>query len=113
MRSFWKIAVPACVAVIGGAATTWQIYRAKANELKLAQDATVCRLGAEQGDAKAQANLGHMYSHGQGVPQDYAEALRWYRKAAEQGDANGQDGLASMYSHGRGVPQDYAETISS
>jgi TPR repeat protein len=52
-----------------------------------------------------------MYSHGPGVPQDYAEALRWYRKAAEQGDANRQDGLASMYSHGRGVPQDYAEAV--
>ncbi len=40
---------------------------------------------AEQGDAKAQFNLGIMYSNGQGVPQDYAEALQWYRKAAIQG----------------------------
>ena len=39
---------------------------------------------AEQGDAGAQNNLGFMYSEGKGVPQDYAEAARWYRMAAEQ-----------------------------
>ncbi len=42
---------------------------------------------AKQGDADAQYNLVIMYSSGEGVPQDYAEAVRWYRKAAEQGDA--------------------------
>ena len=26
-----------------------------------------------------------MYDNGQGVPQDYAQALTWYRKAADQG----------------------------
>ena len=31
---------------------------------------------AAQGDAKAQFNLGIMYTRGQGVPQDYAEALK-------------------------------------
>ena len=40
---------------------------------------------AEQGDAAAQYNLGLMYDNGQGVPQDYAEAVKWYRLAAEQG----------------------------
>ena len=44
-------------------------------------------LKAEQGDAVAQFNLGVKYDNGQGVPQDYAEAVKWYRKAAEQGDA--------------------------
>ncbi len=39
---------------------------------------------AEQGDANAQFNLGVMYDKGQGVPQDYAEAVKWYRKAVEQ-----------------------------
>ena len=40
---------------------------------------------AEQGDAEAQTSLGLMYDNGKGVPQDYAEAVKWYRKAAEQG----------------------------
>lgn len=36
---------------------------------------------AEQGDATAQTWLGVMYDEGKGVPQDYAEAVRWYRLA--------------------------------
>jgi TPR repeat protein len=64
---------------------------------------------AEQGDAFAQYNLALIYSKGQGVPQDYAEAAKWYRKAAEQGDADAQYNLALFYYNGQGVPQDYAE----
>ena len=30
---------------------------------------------------------------GQGVPQDYAEAVKWYRLAAEQGNADAQYNL--------------------
>ena len=39
---------------------------------------------AEKGDASAQYLLAGRYDRGQGVPQDYSEAARWYRKAAEQ-----------------------------
>ncbi len=63
---------------------------------------------AEQGNAKAQFNLGVMYRNGEGVPQDDAKAARWYSKAAEQGDANAQNNLGVMYRIGLGVPQDYA-----
>ena len=45
---------------------------------------------AEQGYAGAQHNLGYMYSKGLGVPENDAEAVKWYRKAAEQGFAPGQ-----------------------
>ncbi|MDA0221360.1 MAG: tetratricopeptide repeat protein, partial [Proteobacteria bacterium] len=41
---------------------------------------------AEQGNAYAQSILGVMYYEGTGVPQDYAEAVRWYRLAADQGN---------------------------
>jgi uncharacterized protein len=50
-----------------------------------------------------------MYFNGQGVRQNYAEAVKWYRKAAEQGYAWAQYNLGFMYFHGQGVPQDYAE----
>ena len=43
---------------------------------------------AKQGDATAQNNLGLMYGEGQGVPQDYKTAHKWYRLAAEQGNAS-------------------------
>ena len=45
----------------------------------------------------------------EGVPQDDAEAVRWYRLAADQGRASAQNNLGGMYSNGRGVPQDAAE----
>ena len=61
---------------------------------------------AEQGVAEAQYNLGVMYAYGQGVRQDYAEAVRWYRKAAEQGYAEAQYHLGGMYHNGQGVHQD-------
>ncbi|MDA1306902.1 MAG: sel1 repeat family protein, partial [Acidobacteria bacterium] len=44
-----------------------------------------------------------------GVPQDYVEAVAWYRKAADQGDAAAQYNLGAMYFKGEGVPQDYVE----
>ena len=40
---------------------------------------------AKQGHIVAQYYLGLMYDEGQGVNQDYAEALKWYRRAAERG----------------------------
>ncbi len=50
---------------------------------------------ADQGDASAQFNLGIMCGHGEGVPQDYAEAAKWYRLAAEQGNVKAQFKLGS------------------
>ena len=52
-----------------------------------------------------------MYDNGQGVPQDYAEAVKWYRLAAEQGDVAAQYNLGIMYDNGDGVPQDYKEAV--
>src|SRR5262245_17435394 len=71
--------------------------------------AAACHRLAEQGDARAQFVLGVMYDFGEGVPQDYAEAMRWFRKAADQHLAAAQFGIGSMYDNGQGVPQDYAE----
>jgi hypothetical protein len=72
-------------------------------------DATDIRKLAERGVAPAQCNLGYIYNNGEGVPQDYKEAVRWFRKAAEQGYAEAQDMLGLMYYMGHGVPRDYKE----
>jgi TPR repeat protein len=45
------------------------------------------------------------------VPQDYAEALKWYGLAAARGDALAQYNLGVMYDKGKGAPQDYAEAL--
>lgn len=39
---------------------------------------------AEQGDEFAQSNLGIIYENGIGVPQDYKEAVKWYRLHKQQ-----------------------------
>ena len=61
---------------------------------------------AEQGEAKAQFNLGIMYERGQGVLQDYKTAVKWYTLSAEQGYADAQNNLGVMYAFGRGVIED-------
>ena len=66
---------------------------------------------AAAGDAKAQYNLGVIYDHGKGVPEDDAEAAKWFRLAAEQGDAMAQFNLGLMYSNGEGVPNNDAEAV--
>ena len=53
-----------------------------------------------------------MYAFGDGVPENDAEAVKWYRKAADQGDASGQYNLALMYDNGDGVPEDDAEAVA-
>ena len=63
-------------------------------------------LAAEQGVDRAQLYLGYMYSEGQGVLQDYAEAVKWWRLAAEQGHASAQYFLGIKYKYGQGVLQD-------
>jgi TPR repeat protein len=43
---------------------------------------------ANNGDAKAQYNLGVMYDNGTGVPQDYKEAYVWFSIAKANGYEN-------------------------
>ena len=55
-----------------------------------------------------------MYAEGRGVPQDDAEAARWYLGAAEGhrrpgGAPQVQVKLGEIYNFGRGVTQDYVE----
>ena len=66
---------------------------------------------AEKGDAEAQFTLGRRYEKGDGRAQDYAGAVKWYRKAAEQGNAVAENNLGAIYYKGEGVPQDYIEAL--
>ena len=56
-----------------------------------AQDIEDWRKRAKQGDVLLQSALGAIYYEGKVVPQDYAEAEKWFRMAADQGDDTGQD----------------------
>ena len=46
-----------------------------------------------------------------GVPENNAEAARWYRLAAAQGNALAQYNLGDKYKNGAGVPKDNAEAV--
>ena len=61
--------------------------------------------------AAAQDSLGIMYDLGEGVPEDNAEAARWYHLAAVQGNAHAQFSLGILYATGAGVPKDNAEAV--
>ncbi|MGQ0658272.1 MAG: tetratricopeptide repeat protein [Chromatiales bacterium] len=54
----------------------------------------------------AQRFLAEMYAKGQGVEQNYPQAVKWYRGAAEKGVDAAQYKLGLMYRDGQGVPQD-------
>ena len=51
---------------------------------------------AEAGNAQAQTALGEMYLYGKGVPQNFAEAAKWYRLAAESGHTEAQNTLGKI-----------------
>jgi len=52
---------------------------------------------AEGGDVAMQLLVGSIYDYGQGVPQDDAEAVKWYERAAMQGSVKGQYQAGSVY----------------
>ena len=72
-------------------------------------DRTGYRKAAERGDADAQNNLGASYANGNGVPQNYALAVKWYGKSAKQNNSMAQKNLGVCYFNGQGVPQDFVE----
>ena len=67
---------------------------------------------ADQGDADAQYYLGLMYSEGYGLPQNYSEAVKWWKLAAQKGGGYSFVNLGKAYETGRGVQQDYQEAIN-
>jgi len=56
-----------------------------------------CRSGSRRGAVRPRCQLRRR----RGVPQDDAEAAKWYRKAADQGHANAQFNLGLYYDLGR------------
>ena len=55
--------------------------------------------------------LGHAYTNGQGVEQDYVQAMEWFEKAADLGSSTSMNWVGYMYENGQGVEQDYAKAV--
>ncbi len=76
-------------------------------EMLEAQSVRRARDAANRPKPHPHYTLGRSYFKGDGVPQDYKEAMKWFMSAAEQGDANAHSTLGFMYGTGEGVLQDY------
>jgi TPR repeat protein len=74
-------------------------------------DANGLQLLAERGNPVAANNLGVMYANGNKVPQDFAEAKKWYLFASEHGNPAGEFNLGIAYEKGQGTPIDLPEAI--
>ena len=57
-------------------------------------------------------NEGKKYYYGNGVTQDYKQAVSWYQKAAENGNVSAMINLGYCYKKGKGVFQDYEHAVS-
>lgn len=66
---------------------------------------------AENGDARAQFNLGQLYEQGKGVNQNFQQAMRWYRLSAVQGNSWAQYNVGQMYEDGLVVERSYVRAL--
>ncbi|MGY8672134.1 MAG: tetratricopeptide repeat protein, partial [Verrucomicrobiia bacterium] len=64
---------------------------------------------AVKGDPESQYELALLYSSGQGVTQDYIEAVKWFKSSAEAGHAEAQNALGLCYDQGTGCNQNSAK----
>ena len=67
---------------------------------------------AEQGDAKAQAQLGARYLLGREIEKDEQKAAEWFLKAANQGYLEAQVIMAALFDSGIGVKHDVKTATS-
>ncbi len=64
---------------------------------------------AVQGNTAAQYAIGLRFASGDGVEQDYHEALEWFLKAADGGNIRAASKIASCFWAGKGAEQDYSK----
>jgi TPR repeat protein len=59
---------------------------------------------ADTGNADAQSNIGGLYFNGNGVQQDYEQAMNWFIAAANNGSTDAMYSIGNMYLLGNGAP---------
>jgi serine/threonine-protein kinase len=74
--------------------------------------ATTCLAEAEAGTVSSMRLLAGMYDRGNGVQEDPAQALAWYRRAAPN-DAEAKFQVADMLEKGRGAPRDARAALTA
>jgi GAF domain-containing protein/Sel1 repeat-containing protein len=66
---------------------------------------------ANAGDSIAQYEMALRYADGEGVPQNYQDAMAWFAKAAANGNDKAQWKLGLGYMKGIGVPHDERKAV--
>ena len=67
------------------------------------------RKASDAGNAEAANGIGVIYLQGMGVPENDAEAVKWFQLAADRGSNAGMMDLAQCYNAGKGAPRDPAK----
>ncbi|KAL7275256.1 ERAD-associated protein [Rhizina undulata] len=62
--------------------------------------------GVERFAGRAAGYLGKMHLRGEGGPQNFDQAVKWFKRGMSNGDATSHNGLGFMYLKGYGVKQD-------
>ncbi len=91
------------------AAATYAQGKAALKAKDYATARTCFEAAGQAGHAEAMNDLGDLHYEGQGVPQDRAQALAWYRKSAALGLAKAEANIGYLYGQGLGVPKDPVE----
>jgi TPR repeat protein len=66
---------------------------------------------AGKGSTDAMRKLGYAYQKGNGVPQDYTKARKWYEVSAARNNGAAIGNLAILSLEGRGVPKDIEKAL--
>jgi hypothetical protein len=66
---------------------------------------------AEEGNAEAQAWVGHCLINAKGVPRDESKAVVYFKSSAESGLSMAQVKLGACYEQGIGVPKNPADAV--
>lgn len=91
-----------------------EYYESLAKGKSIAEAEELYRKAAEFGSDFKQSELARCYYYGDGVPQNFSEAVYWYRKVADGSGylaCSAQCKLGECYYKGKGVPQDYSEAL--
>lgn len=106
MKKFSSYVIAIFLGVSASHAGTWEDGYAAYKRKDYTTAVAKWQIVADTGNAQAQSLMGLMHFFGQGVPQNYAVALRWLHLAAAQSEPKAQFKLGSMHANGQGVKRD-------
>ena len=110
-----RIAVLAVSIVLAGSAPAFAVPHDDAEQAYAAGDfKTAFALWlplAEQGSARAQANIARMYERGEWVAQDPAMAAEWYQRAAQNGQRDMSQSSSQSTAQTIVLPVTTAQTV--